>query len=430
MRWNQPGRPPRIPTGRGIAVTSASGISAAGTVAAVVIVLVMGLLIGQSVLHGTNKASGSPTSPTSVTRTSARPSPTRKAALSGAALARAVRQLMAAKWGIAASHEYGTLMTRSPVVDFVRVKRNKTWVLGTTAIPLPPGTVAPAVTALFLAHALPSGWDVALSGTPGFAQILPLALGKVVTLGEAKLLARFSAVQAARPAGRGTTPLALPWGTGQSWRLGFVPGNNVSQQGTASIAVFSGGDGRVRAAGPGRLYRFCADRGHDALIEVIHSDGTATQYGQLAAETGVVDGTFVLRGAYLGTTGTSLACGGAAVRPNGKAAGRGGGALAFAVLRGGGAVSLNGVALGGWTLLENGTPPVVSAQRAKTQVKPGGLMTNFGVPAKLAPAAKGKATRKPASFAGPSPAVPPHPPAPKANVSISLPSLPGPRSPV
>ncbi|MGE5288126.1 MAG: hypothetical protein ACM3ML_13200 [Micromonosporaceae bacterium] len=405
MRWNKPGPSSRIPTGRGIAVTSASGISAAGAVAAVVICLVMGLLIGQSVLHGNTKPSGSGARPASATRTSARPSPTRKAAPTGKTLARAVRRLMAAKWGIAASHEYGTLMTRSPVVNFVRVKRNKTWVLGTTAIPLPPGTVAPAVTALFIAHVRRSGWDVALSGTPGFAHMLPLALGKVVTLGEAKLLARFSALQNARAAGRGATPLALPWVTGQSWRLGVVPGDRASERGTASIAVFSGGDGRVRAAGPGRLYRFCADRGHNALIEVIHSDGSATQYGQLGAQTRVVDGTFVARGAYLGMTGTSLACGGAAVRAK---AGPRGGAVAFAVLRGGSAVNLDGVTLGGWTLHEKGTPPVLSAQRAKTQVKPGGLMKNFGVAAKKAPAAKAKATTKPGSSAGPSPAVSPH----------------------
>jgi hypothetical protein len=334
---------------------------------------------------------------------------------------------MSAEHGIAASHEYRTLMTRAPLVHFSRVKLGKSWVLGTTAIPVPAGTAAPPVTALFLANVRGTGWAVALSGTPGFAQMLKLASGKVITPAEAQLLARFSAVEGAAgpgvpaPAG-GATPLALPWGNGQSWRLGTTAGNQASPQAMASMVAFAGGDGRVRAAAPGRIYRFCGGRRGNALIEVIHADGSATQYGQLTGEATAADGTFVARGAYLGMTGTTLACGGAVLRadtaPGGTASAspspppsaKTGGAVAFAVLKGGGAVSLNGVALGGWTLHEQGTPPMVSAQRAKTRVVPGGLMKNFGALAKPAAAkaaaiARARRAPRPTSSAGNSAAV-------------------------
>jgi hypothetical protein len=440
VRWNKPGRLPRIPTGRGFAVTSASRISAGGTVAAVVICVAAGLLIGQSVLHGGNQTSrvGRPTRPALVTRTSARPSPTRPRAPSGAALARAVRHLMYAQHGIAASREYKTLMTPSPVVHFSRVKLDKSWVLGTTAIPVPAGTAAPPATALFLGHVRGTGWAVALSGTPAFAQMLKLGSGKVVTSAEARLLAQFSAVQAATGSGAvtapgGATPLALPWGTGQSWRLGGVAGIRASAHAMASLVAFAGGDGRVRAAGEGRLYRFCGGRRDNALIEIIHADGSATQYGQLAGETTVVDGTLVARGAYLGMTGTTLACGGTVLRanapattggkagasPSPRASAAAGGAVAFAILKAGDAVTLNGVALGDWILHEQGAPPVVSAQRAKTHVVPGGLIKNFGLPAKP-PAAK--ATARPSPSAGKSTAaLPVLPVLPVADVK--LPSL-------
>ena len=103
----------------------------------------------------------------------------------------------------------------------------------------------------------------------------------------------------------------LPWRAGQAWRLvaAFSGSGNIR---AASMFAFSGGDGRVRAAGPGRLYRFCGGPGSDALLEVIDPDGSATEYYQLRAETRIADGSLVTAGTYLGMTGTSLACGGTA----------------------------------------------------------------------------------------------------------------------
>lgn len=156
------------------------------------------------------------------------------------------------------------------------------------------------------------------------------------------------------------------------------------------MLAFTGGDGRVRAAGPGRLYRFCGGRRSDALIEIIHPDGTATMYYQLRAETQVPDGSFVAAGSYLGMAGTSLACGGVVHGPgSGPGAGPGSAekakkapqrynVVAFAVVGPGGTVGLDGLAIGGWTFHERGKRGAVWAQRASVRVRMGGTLRNFG----------------------------------------------------
>ncbi len=435
MRRNKPGRVFRIPTGRGIAVTSAGRISAGGTVAAVIIVIGVGLIVGQSVLHGVGRAFTSPTHRASAQPgASARRSPARRPAMpSAAALTGAVQHLMSAERGITASRDYGTLMTHRPVVQVTRTAGKGTWVLGSTAIPVPAGTAAPPSTALFLARVANGRWDVALSGGPGFSGLLALASGRVITASEAAALARFNAKQdthapAGAPAGAaggggggagagaagaggatggaaaGATPLALPWRAGQSWRLGAASGGRPSPQAAASLVAFAGGDGKVRAAAAGRLYRFCGKRGTDALIEIIHADGSATEYGQLAAETRTADGGFVAQGAYLGVIGSSLPCGGTLLGASSAAATRNGAAppghaVAFAVLGSGGAVDLNGLTIGGWILREHGVPPMVSAQHAAAQVKPGGLMKNFGASVARAASAKPTAGSSPSASA-------------------------------
>ena len=151
------------------------------------------------------------------------------------------------------------------------------------------------------------------------------------------------------------------------------------------MLAFSGGDGRVRAAGPGRLYRFCGGPGRDALIEVIHPDGSATEYYQLSAETRIADGSLVAAGTYLGMTGTSLACGGTVPGPGpgpGNGTGKNGerpalGAVSFAVLGTGGVMNLSGLTLGGWTFHQQATPPLAWAQRAAVRVMIGGLLEEF-----------------------------------------------------
>jgi hypothetical protein len=163
----------------------------------------------------------------------------------------------------------------------------------------------------------------------------------------------------------------------------------------------------VLAAGTGLLYRFCGGRGSDALIEIIHPDGSATEYYQLRAETRARDGSLVSAGTFLGMAGTSLACGaattgsgpgpGPGVGTNSKTSAPEPGAVSFAVIARGNVLNLNGLILGGWTFHQQTNPPLVWAQRAAVRVPLGGLLKNFGA------ATPGAATPAPSPTASPSP---------------------------
>ncbi len=509
MQRSRRARVSRIPLGRGRAVTFADRISAGGTAVAVVISLIAALAAGVSVAHGVRTAAASRSTgaapPSSPPRSRPQPSPTHRIVIGVPVteLTSAVRHVMSTQQGPAARRDYGTGATAAPVVHVTRTSPDRSWVFGTTVIPVPAGSAAPPWTALFLAHADGGRWDIALSGTAGFGRML--AAAEVLTAAEKQLLARFSAVQAApaasaarrpgsggpgsggpgsggpgsggpgsggrgsggrgsggrgsggpvtsgpgsggpvhaaapatsppggntsAPAGTaspgyaspspggvtpspggvtpspraasggttsvagsaapGTAGLELPWRAGESWRLVAAFGGAGQ---AASMLAFSGGDGRVRAAGPGRLYRFCGGPGSDALIEVIHPDGSATEYYQLRAETRIAEGSLVAAGAYLGMTGTSMSCGGTVPGPGpGEGAGNGKratnrlpGTVAFAVIGSGGVMSLADLTLGGWTFHEQAKPPLVSARRAAVRVRIGGLLKNFGLSA-IAPA--------------------------------------------
>jgi hypothetical protein len=257
-----------------------------------------------------------------------------------------------------------------------------------------------------------------LDGTSAFTQMLDQAPGRLIPAPEKQLLAHYNAARQAAMASaggadsktggqsprgaKGSTPspsgsagtlssssgsaasptagsaggtgtqtgLALPWKTSQSWMMISTPGKRPAGVDPLAQASFTGGDGRVLSAGSGRLYRFCASGGAgrgDALIEVIHADGSATEYYQIDHETTVRDGSPVRQGAYLGRTGTSLACGGSSGRPQ----------VEFSLLRAG-SRSLDGAAVGGWTFRETLRPLRIWVQRGTQQVMPGSLLRNLG----------------------------------------------------
>ncbi|HUK70286.1 MAG TPA: hypothetical protein VLW50_16270 [Streptosporangiaceae bacterium] len=463
MQRSRPGGASRIPVGRGRAVAFAGRISAGGTAVAVVICLIAALIAGVSLSHGARTAAApEPTRPAPASRPGSRPQPSpahRIATAIPAELTQAVRHMMSVQQGSAARRDYGTEVTDTPLVQMTRTSADRSWVFGTTVIPVPAGSAAPPWTALFVAHATGGRWDIALSGTPGFVPML--APATVLTAAEKQLFARFSVVQAPAasgpsaptvssapltpaPGGRGsasspvassspggTSPspggasrapaapgasgLGLPWRAGQSWRLVAAFSGGGSGQ-TVSMLAFSGGDGRVRAAGPGRLYRFCGGPGSDALIEVIHPDGSATEYYQLRAETRIADGSLVTAGTYLGRAGTSMPCGGTVPGPGpgpARGAGKGTsgrprtplpGTVAFAVLGNGGVMNLIGLTLGGWTFHAQAKPPLVWAQRAAVRAMIGGLLVNHGA---ATPAA---VTAAPSPAPSPTPSVGPWPP--------------------
>ena len=405
---------------RGKAPAMASHISAVTTAAVFVMAILTGIIVEHSVAPrlgmGYGTAAGKPHGhePPAGARPATTPSayPARHApavkhrAASVASVPGAVRLTMLADRGPAAATALGQLPGTQPFVDLVR--HDGSWAFGTAAIGVPSGVAAMPQTALFLARASGSHWHVALEGTGAFAQMLLQAPAQLVPATEKQLLAQYNAVREAANAGSGgagaqtgaqaspgpaasgsspgsagspapgatagpgtPTGLALPWTASQSWTMITSPGQRPAGADPLAFASFTGGNGRVLSAGSGRLYRFCASGSGagagGALIEVIHSDGSATEYYQLGHETAVRDGSPVRQGAYLGQTGTALPCGGSSGRPE----------VEFSRL-GSGGPGLDGLVIGGWAFHETLQPLRVWAQRGSEQVLPGTALRNLG----------------------------------------------------
>lgn len=288
------------------------------------------------------------------------------------ALAAQVRRLVLARRGAAAWQSYGAAPARAPLVGTVRAARDRTWVLGTAAIPVPAASSAMPEVAFYAARWTRGRWQAALSGDGAFGALLARAPATVLSRDEAHALARYGAVtaQQAAAAVNGTRVgdgLMLPWRVGASWTLGAsATGAPARPLGTLA---FWGGDGRVLAAGDGRLYRFCGTSTGRALAMVIHRSGLATTYYGLRGTPELRDGSVVRRGDPLGRTGTGRPCGGA---PAPRAQ------VGFALRRGDGQVPLDGARIGGWTFRERARPLLGYAERGALQVLPGGLLANLG----------------------------------------------------
>ncbi|RFS85424.1 hypothetical protein D0T12_10325 [Actinomadura spongiicola] len=284
-----------------------------------------------------------------------------------------VRKLTLEQRGVAARRAYGAAPNAAPIVGTTRTSADKTWVFGTTAIPVPAASAANPEVAFYAARWTGREWQVALSGGRLFDDLLGAVPTNVMPVAEARALRRYATVTAAQAAAvvtgaRGGAELMLPWKIGEAWSMTTSDGSATPRP-LASLA-FSGGDGRVLASGDGHLYRFCADPAGHAMLMVIHPSGVATTYhhvGDVPAEPR--DGAVVERGDPLGRTGTVRPCGGAAA-PRAE--------VAFGVRRGGGTVPLAGARIGGWTFREDAEPSRGFAERGVLQVLPGGLLANLG----------------------------------------------------
>ncbi|NVI86310.1 hypothetical protein HUX53_03215 [Actinomadura sp. BRA 177] len=285
-----------------------------------------------------------------------------------------MRKLTLDERGAAARQAYGAAPTQPPIVGATRTSADKTWVFGTTAIPVPESSSANPEVAFYAAHWTGREWQVGLSGGKAFATLLGDVPAAVMSASEVRLVSKYGAVTAAQAAAlvngtRAGDRLMLPWKIGQVWAMTTADG---SARPLGSLA-FSGGDGRVVASGDGRLYRFCGNASGNALVLLIHPSGLATTYYGLAGVPKLRDGSVVQQGDALGRTGTARPCGGAAA-PRAE--------VGFALRGGGGAVPLDGAEIGGWTFRERAKPLLGFAERGALQVLPGGLMANLGpVPA-------------------------------------------------
>ncbi|MCR3737992.1 Peptidase family M23 [Actinomadura glauciflava] len=290
-------------------------------------------------------------------------------------LATQVRKLTLAQRGAAARQAYGAALTRQPFVGATRQSADRTWVFGTSAIPVPESSAAGPELAFYAAHWTGRQWQVGLSGATTFAALLGAAPANLMSPSESRLLRKYGALSAAQATTlvngtRAGDRLMLPWKTGEAWSM-TTSDDAASSRPLASLA-FSGGDGRVLAAGAGRLYRFCSGQA-GAVVMVIHPSGLASTYYGMRSVTELRDGSVVAQGDALGRTGAARPCGGAAAP---------GPEVAFGLRRGGGAVPLDGAEIGGWTFRERAKPLLGFAERGVLQVLPGGLLANLGsVPA-------------------------------------------------
>lgn len=355
----------------------ANRVSAAGMVVAVVVGLALVAIVEQQLVSsGRNpdddrKAIGKTPGPSpspSVRSAEHRPEAVTPTTL----LSRKVQMVALTVRMPALRKEFGTTAVPRPVVRVSRTDARRTWAFGTEAIAQPPRTMSMPDTSLYVAHLVNDRWQVGLAGTTQFAALLKHAPAAVAPPAERAMLAKYNAAKVASAAG-----LMLPWTVGQSWTL--LP------TGTGA-AGFSGGDGRVLAAGDGRLYRLCSKAADRGLILIIHPNGMATEYYQMSTVTGLRDGSRVNRGTYLGQTGTEQPCGG------GQAAQQ---MVRFALRNATTSVALNGVQVGGWMLRQ--TPADVSASRTGVRVNAGNPLLNFGVSASPAPGPLGLAVRTAAS---------------------------------
>jgi hypothetical protein len=283
-----------------------------------------------------------------------------------------VRTLTLAQHGPAARQAYGAAPDRPPIVGVDRVSADRQWAFGTSAVPVPAASSASPQTAFFVGRWAQGTWQVAVSGTSAFTAMIGRMPAAVMPPAEAQTLRRYSSVTAeqAVAATNGTRTgdgLMLPWRVGGAWTIGSAAEGGSSRP--LGALAFWGGDGRVQAAGDGRLYRFCADSAGRGLVMVVHRSGVASTYYRMRQVSQARGGSPVRRGDTLGRIGADQPCGGAAA-PRAL--------VQFSLRRGAEEVPLEGARLGGWTLRERARPLLGFAERGVMQVLPGGLLANLG----------------------------------------------------
>ncbi len=296
-------------------------------------------------------------------------------------LAATVRKLTLSQRGAAARKAYGSLAaTPTPLVGATRLTKDKTWALGTSAIPVPAGKSAMPQVFLFVAHWTAGKWKISLTGGSQFASQLRRAPVSLVPAAERRLLIRYDSTVRSPAASATPTPspsdsaspdptsspspttaapggFSLPWKEGDIWTLG-----SRGPAGTVSFQAPSGVAPRALAVADGRIYHFCSAKAGHGMVLVVHNSGIASEYYDLSGVTGVKDGSVVKQGDFLGKAGNDRPCGG-----------KSGPAQVLFGLRGGAAdVSVNGTTLGGWTFQNQ------QAERGLVTIPAGGPIVNFG----------------------------------------------------
>lgn len=187
-------------------------------------------------------------------------------------------------------------------------------------------------------------WRVALEYTPQFytwLKRLPASL--MAEDARELLLMENAAIDSAdfdAPQGNGDSLLSWPFQFGQTWTfIGGPHGNNGDGvRPWTSLDLGVQGTGKVLAARDGVVWRSgsCPN-----FVRVDHGGGWQTGYYHLANEQ-VINGQFVERGTWIGTTSNSVGCGGWSSGPH----------VHFTLRRSGIYLNFHGHDVGGWTVEE------------------------------------------------------------------------------
>lgn len=279
-------------------------------------------------------------------------------------LDQAVATAMTTAHGPQAKAYFQTDHVPAPIVEPKR--SDGRWAFGTTVIPIPADAREQHGTpenAIFLARSTGKSWQVAFDGTAEFRTMARQAPDSVLSAAEKDLFTKQVNTLATN------TGLALPWSQGATWVWGGGP-HGYSGNSRPFSSIDFGGNGNVRSAAAGRVYKSCIN-GDSALVTVVHTNGYRTSYYHMSNLTTLSDGATVQTGTYLGTTNTRLPCGGSA----------NGAHVHFTLLNGSGSyVAVHGKTIGGWTFYEGAQAYQGYAQRGTTRSYPGrNTLTNYGI---------------------------------------------------
>jgi LasA protease len=288
----------------------------------------------------------------------------------------------------------GSAPTHGAFVDIKRVSADNVWAFGSIAL-LTPKKEQPKDEAEASLYQIPEGrlwlarltskrWEAAIDFTPVFDQWLqeaPLGVmnaeekailgsGGTASLSVEENVLLGSAGTESSSATVTTTSIpdgqfSLPWTTGQTWRFSGGPHGWAGTPRPWSSLDFAGGDGRVRSARGGLVYRPC---GKTTWVQVRHRDGWITDYYHLTNIPRFTDGSWIKRGKYLGNISTTVACGGSAM----------GAHVHFNIRYKGSHIAWHGRKIGGWTMYEGAYAYGGYAVKNGTRVYPGQLMYNNG----------------------------------------------------
>jgi LasA protease len=226
---------------------------------------------------------------------------------------------------------------------------------------------------LFLARRTSSGWTAGLDGTDGFGQLAQTAPESIFSAGERDVFAAAGRMgkYSTKPEALGDigtaatasdiTELRLPYAVGQTWRL--TGGTHSTSKSSVDMA---GGDGRVLAAGAGRVYVMCSSR--RGWLRVYHPNGYTSDYYHLQGNITPANGTSVAEGAFLGNIGVDVSCGGSATGPH----------VHWSILKGDTRVTWHHRSAGKWVFYNGASDYEGYALHGSTRVNVGGGLYNYG----------------------------------------------------